>query len=413
MKSIKLGLAALAMTTVLTSSAMALQLKLVWYVDNDAQEQSLNALLAEYTKSHPDTTFEVQITPYDSMLQKFQQYAASGIMPDISLTSSMEPVIQPFLVDLAKEIGPKWIDDFVPGWAEGAKLGDKVIAAPLHVTATGVFFNTEAFKKAGIEIPSAEKGWTWDEFLPTIKKVAEKSGTRYPLVWDISASRFIVYEFQFGNHVFSDTRPVKVTLDTAAWAKTLDQFVDITKNYMPPGLWNGTSADNPKELFYGGQAVAYMSGSWQIPGLAGTEGLKWQAGPTPRGTVKSSIFGGDYVVAFNKGQHVKESVEFIKWITSPEIQAHFAKLFGLMPANLKTPPIAYDNPLAAPAVKAMQGELVDSPLYAATDQGWIEMQPVWPVIKKAVTQTVAGQLKSIQAAEMIKKAAVEALAANK
>ncbi|MGG7517742.1 extracellular solute-binding protein [Allorhizobium undicola] len=404
-----LALATLAMMT----DAAAAQLKLVWYVDDDAQEKALRTLLDKYTAAHPETTFDLQITPYDGMLQKFQQYAASGIMPDLSLTSSMEPVIRPFLADFNKEIGPDWIKDFVKGWADGARLGDQVIAAPLDVTSTGVFLNADAFKKAGVEIPAQDKGWTWDEFTKKIKDVSQKSGTRYPMVWDISASRFIVYPFQYGNHIFSEQEPVKVVMNDAAWVKSVEGFVGLTKDVMPPGLWSGASSDNPKELFLGGQAVAYMSGSWQIPTLAAKAKFAWQAGPTPGGTVRSSIYGGDYLVAFNTSPHLKEAVGFIKWITSPDVQADYGKTFGVIPANMKAAKVDYGNEAASNAVKIMQGELDASPAYAATDQAWPEMQPVWAVIKPAITQAVAGQISPAEAVAQIRKSAEEAIEAGR
>jgi alpha-1,4-digalacturonate transport system substrate-binding protein len=405
------GAAALA-SLAMISAASASELKMVWYFDGDEQEAALRGLLDKYTAAHPGTTFDLQVTPYDGMIQKFQQYAASGIMPDLSLTSAMEPVIRPFLADFNKEIGPDWIGDFVKGWADGARLGDKVIAAPLDVTSTGIFLNVDAFKKAGVEIPSQADGWSWEEFLPKIKQVAEKSGTRYPLVWDVSASRFIVYEFQYGNHVFSEYEPVKVEMDEAAWAKTLDGFIGITKDYMPPGLWTGASSDNPKELFLAGQSVAYMSGSWQIPTLASRAGFEWQAGPTPSGTVRSSIYGGDYIVAFNTSPHLKEAVDFIKWITSPAIQAEYAKTFGVIPANKKADKVEYGNEAASRAVMGMQAELDISPTYAATDQAWSQMQAVWGTIKSAVTQAVAGQISSTVAVGQIKAAADAAVEAG-
>lgn len=410
LKTLIMTASALAMTI---SLAAASELKIVWYVDNDQEEANTRALLDQYTKLHPDTTFDLEITPYDGMVQKFQQYAASGIMPDLSLTSSMEPVIRPFLVDLNKEIGPEWINDFVKGWGDGAKLDGKVIAAPLRVTSTGVFLNVDAFKKAGIAIPDHATGWTWDEFVPKIKEVAEKSGTRYPLVWDVSASRWIVHEYQYGNHIYTEKEPVKVVMDEAAWTSALDKFIDITKAAMPPGLWSGASSDNPKEIFTAGQAVAYMSGSWQIAGLADNAHFAWQAGPTPRGTVASSIYGGDYIVAFNTSQHLPEAIDFIKWVTSPDIQAQYAKTFGMIPANLKAAAVKYDNPAATDAIKAMQAELNASPAYAATDQAWPQMQAVWGTVKTAVTQAVAGQISSAEAISQIKKAADASLEAGK
>jgi alpha-1,4-digalacturonate transport system substrate-binding protein len=413
MKMLKLISGTALASLLMVAAASATELKVLWYVEDDAQEAVIRDVLKKYTAEHPETTFDLQITPYSGMIQKFQQFAASGIMPDVSLTSSMEPVIRPFLADLNKEIGPEWINDFVKGWADGARFEGKVIAAPLNVSSTGIFYNVDAFKKAGVEIPAQDKSWTWEEFIPKVKEVAEKSGIRYPLVWDVSASRWIVHEFQYGNHIFSEQSPVKVTMDEAKWQKSLDDFIAITKTAMPPGLWSGASSDNPKELFLGNQAVAYMSGSWQIPALAANAKFDWQAGPTPYGTVRSSIYGGDYLVAFNTSPNLKESIEFIKWMTSPKIQAEYAKSMGAIPTNLKADAVDYGNAKATDAVKIMQGELDASPVYAATDQAWPEMQAVWGPIKTAVTQAVAGQISSAEAVAQIKKAADAAVEAAK
>lgn len=410
MKAIRLGAIALAMSTALLSPVFAAELKLVWYLDGDEQEAKLRGMLDQYTAANPDTTFDLQIVPYDGMGQKFQQYAASGIMPDVTLSSSMPPIIRPFLVDWAEVNGPEWIDQFVAGWADGAKLGDKVIAAPLDVTGVGIFYNADAFAKAGVEIPAA--GWTWDEALPKIKEAAEKSGVRFPLVWDVSPHRFLTYEFQYGNHVFSESEPVAVDMDDAAWAKTMDQFIAMANDYMPPGLWSGASSDSPADMFINQQAVAYMSGSWQIGNFGDNAQFKWQAGPTPSGTVASSNVGGNYLLAFNTSQHLDEATAFVNWMTSPEIQAEYAKTFGLIPANNNAPAVAYDDPQAQEAVKVFQSELGASPRYAATDQAWPEMQATWDSIKAGITQAYSGQITTQQAVAGIRAAAEAAVAAG-
>lgn len=407
MKRAALGLIA---AVALATPTLASELQLVWYVDGDEQEQKLRGMLDEYTKAHPETTFNLQITPYDGMVQKFQQYAASGIMPDVSLTSSMEPVIRPFLVDWAAVNGKEWIDQFVKGWADGARLGDKVIAAPLDVTAVGIFYNVDAFTKAGVPLPAA--GATWDDVLPTLKTVAEKSGVRFPLVWDVSAHRYLTYQFQYGNHVFSEDEPVKVAMDDASWVTVLKQFVKITEEYMPPGLWSGSSADKPSDMFVNQQAVAYMSGSWQIQNFNDNATFKWQAGPTPKGTVASSNVGGNYLVAFNTSKHLDEATAFVNWMTSPEVQAEYAKTFGLLPANKNAPAVDYSSADASAAVKGFQADLDNSPRYAATDQAWPQMQSVWDSIKASVTQVVSGQVTPEEGVANIRKAAEAAVAAG-
>jgi alpha-1,4-digalacturonate transport system substrate-binding protein len=402
---------ALVAATALATPVVASELQLGWYVDSDEQEQKLRTLLAEYTKLHPETTFDLQITPYDGMSEKFRQYAASGIMPDVSLTSSMEPVVRPFLVDWAKVNGKDWIDQFVKGWADGARLGDQVIAAPLDVTAVGIFYNVDAFNKAGIPLPQA--GASWDDVLPVLKQVSEKSGIRFPLVWDVSAHRYLTYQFQYGNHIYSEDAPVKVAMDDANWVKVLKQFVKITEDYMPPGLWSGSSSDKPYDMFLNQQAVAYMSGSWQIGSFNDSATFKWQAGPTPKGTVSSSNVGGNYLVAFNTSKHLDEAEAFVTWITSPDVQAEYARTFGLLPANKLAPAVAYSSPDASAAVKGFQQDLENSPRYAATDQAWPEMQAgVWDAVKASVTSVVSGQMTPEDAVASVHKAAEAAIAAS-
>ena len=402
---------ALVAATALATPVVASELQLGWYVDSDEQEQKLRTLLAEYTKLHPETTFDLQITPYDGMSEKFRQYAASGIMPDVSLTSSMEPVVRPFLVDWAKVNGKDWIDQFVKGWADGARLGDQVIAAPLDVTAVGIFYNVDAFNKAGIPLPQA--GASWDDVLPVLKQVSEKSGIRFPLVWDVSAHRYLTYQFQYGNHIYSEDAPVKVAMDDANWVKVLKQFVKITEDYMPPGLWSGSSSDKPYDMFLNQQAVAYMSGSWQIGSFNDSATFKWQAGPTPKGTVSSSNVGGNYLVAFNTSKHLDEAEAFVTWITSPDVQAEYARTFGLLPANKLAPAVAYSSPDASAAVKGFQQDLENSPRYAATDQAWPEMQAgVWDAVKASVTSVVSGQMTPEDDVASVHKAAEAAIAAS-
>lgn len=393
------------------SPVTAAELRVLWNVDSDQEEQVLKDVLAGYTAKHPDTTFKVEIASYDNYDQKLAQVAASGTAPDLAKSTSMRPVIRPFLVDLAPKMGPGYLDQFVKSWAIGAKLGDKVIAAPLNVTATGIFLNVDAFKKAGVAIPSEGEGWTWDAFLPKIKDVAAKAGVRYPLVWDVSASRFIVYPYQFGVHIYSEAEPYKVTLDKPAAVDALKRFIKITEDYMPPGLWKGSSADNPKQLFLNGQAVAWMSGSWQI-GALGDAPFAWQAGPTPHGTVKSSIVGGSYIIAFNTAGHIEEAADVLKYFATPEAQAKFNVPLMQIPASLKTGQVDYGKPSASQAIATLQAELAASPDYAGTDQGNEAMQYVWDPLKQAVIQAVAGQLTPEQAVDSVAKAAEDSLKAK-
>ncbi|NTF30474.1 ABC transporter substrate-binding protein [Rhizobium skierniewicense] len=390
--------------------AYASELKIMWYLGTDAEEQAIKDVLATYTKLNPETTFNLQIVPYDDIDNRFAQLAAAGTLPDLSKTSSMRPFIRPYLTDFAPVFGKDYLKDFVPGWAAGAKLGDQIIAAPLQVTATGMLINKSAFEKAGVDIPDIKTSWTWDEFLAKTKEVADKAAVRYPLVWDISQSRWLTMQFQYGNHIYSEDEPYKVVFDHDKATAVLDKFIGMTKTHMPPGLWSGSSSDNPKQLFTSGQAVAWMSGNWQVGGLAENASFDWQAGPTPYGTVKSSMVGGDYVIGFNTSEHVDEVNAFIKWLTTdPKAQELYTKPIMYIPANLKVPPIDYGNAKASAALQAFKEELSASPNFAATDQANPAMQYVWGPMRQSLFQATTGQITSSQAIDQIIKTAQESL----
>ncbi|PRX02428.1 UNVERIFIED_ORG: carbohydrate ABC transporter substrate-binding protein (CUT1 family) [Martelella mediterranea] len=398
---------------IMAGHASASELDVMWYLSSDAEEQVIKDVLATYTEAHPETTFNLQIVPYDGIDNRFAQLASAGSLPDISKTTSMRPFIRPFLTDLAPTLGADFLDQFNQGLAAGAKLGDQIIAAPLDLTAIGMLLNVDTFNEAGIEIPPIDQPWTWDEFLANAKEASEAAGIRYPLVWDVSASRWLTFEFQYGNHLFSEEEPYEVVFDQDKATATLDKFIEIADVYMPAGLFSGSSSDNPKSLFLNNQAVAWMSGSWQVPSLAADADFTWSAGPTPYGTVQSSMVGGDYVVGFNTSEHADEATAFIEWLTATEEgQSAFNKPLFLIPANLDIPAIDYGDATVSEALQRFQAELTESPVYAATDQGNPAMQYVWDPIIQSVNQVAAGQISSADAIAKIRKAAEDALAAD-
>lgn len=385
-------------------------LNVLWYVNSDQETAVMHQLLNEYSQLHPDVAFNLQIVSYDNYDTKLAQLVAAGTPPDVAKETAMRPEIQPFLVNLAQYYGPDWINGFVKSFAVGAELNGKVIAAPLDLTATGMFLNKSAFDKAGVAIPSEQQGWTYSQFLAAVKQVAQKAQVRYPLVWDVTAGRWITYLYQNGQHVFSENAPYKVTLDANALAGVIQSFLSMANGYMPPGLWTGSSSDNPKQLFLSGQAVAWMSGSWNIQSLASGTPFTWQAGPTPYVTTRSSTVGGDYVLTFNNGKHVQQAVDFIKWLTGPQAEAEYAKGTMYIPANTSSGAVDYGNAMASQAMNALQEELASSPVYSGTDSGNLAMQYVWDPIKQNITKAASNAITPQRAAAAIVSAAQAGLA---
>lgn len=82
------------------------------------------------------------------------RYARQGILSNI----------EPFLTDEDSA-------DFYESGFQVAMVDGKVWAWPLWVTAISIFANTDIFEERGVELPSMDDPWTWDEFVEAAKQL--------------------------------------------------------------------------------------------------------------------------------------------------------------------------------------------------------------------------------------------------
>ena len=82
------------------------------------------------------------------------RYAKQGVLSSI----------EPFLTEEDKA-------DFYPSGFQAATVDGKIWAWPLWVTAISVFANKDIFTERGVELPTMDKPWTWDQFVEAAKKL--------------------------------------------------------------------------------------------------------------------------------------------------------------------------------------------------------------------------------------------------
>ena len=61
-------------------------------------------------------------------------------------------------------------------------MDNKLVAAPMDVTANGLIYNKTLFDKAGVKVPtSPDEVWTWDEYIAALKQVMDKA--EHDMAW--------------------------------------------------------------------------------------------------------------------------------------------------------------------------------------------------------------------------------------
>ena len=299
------------------------KLEVVWFSDNKEGE-SFMKLADAYMKEHPDIKIELIEVPYSDLESKIKNMINGKEAPAIARLTNLGP-FQNQLVDLGQYVSNK--DEFVNSFGEGLKFvfDDKVLAAPMDVTANGLIYNKTAFEKAGVVVPQSEDEiWTWDEWKTAMKTVMEKGGCKYGLVYDKSPQRFTTLLYQAGGDLLNKDLNAS-DFNTEENKHAIQFFKDLhDEEIVPSSVWLGS--ENPNNLFRTGQVAMHFSGSWMIANYKDQiTGFDWGVTYLPKEAMRSSVPGGKYLAAFQNTGVEKEAAEFIEWISKAENNAKYCE----------------------------------------------------------------------------------------
>ncbi|MBW7882037.1 MAG: sugar ABC transporter substrate-binding protein [Caldilineaceae bacterium] len=147
------------------------------YVEGGTDAGSVNTAKAVeiFEQAHPNIDVEIVGIPWTSEGDtKLETALAAGT--DINIFRVTSPNLPRYAKQgILSEITPYLTDedkaDFYESAFQVATVDGKVWAWPLWVTAISVFANTEIFAERGVELPSMDDPWTWEEFVDAAKQL--------------------------------------------------------------------------------------------------------------------------------------------------------------------------------------------------------------------------------------------------
>lgn len=299
-------------------------LQVLWFSDGKEGE-TFRRLADQYEKENPGIKIEMVEVPFNDMNDKVKNMLAAKKPPALMRTTVMAQYADQ-LVDLRKyaKAGDAFADQFNTG---GLKFifKDKMIGAPMDITANGLVYNKTAFEKAGVKVPqSPDEIWTWEEWEAAMQTVMEKGGVKYGLVYDKTPFRFSTLIYQAGGSMLNDDL-TKSNFTSPGVLRAVKFFKELhEKEIVPESVWLGS--ENPNNLFRTGQVAMHLGGSWLISNYR-TEITDFEWGVTymPKDAKRSTVPGGKYLAAFEGTGVEKEAAEFIEWLSKPEINAEYCK----------------------------------------------------------------------------------------
>lgn len=300
------------------------------------------------------------VIPYDDQITKFPLMAKNKDLPDLVATTRLTRLYPDEFLDLSTVINMAIFEPQAVAIIGQDYTSNKNLCLPQQFTITNVYYNADAFKKAGIEVPTVDDPWTLDELYANAKLLQEKGGVKYGMAMDASRARYdnMIY-MNGGSITVKNGNSFAVNVNSKANVEALEKFIEWNNTVMPKAIWAGGTNDNPADYFKNGDVGIYFSGSWQYNGFyQDIKSFNWGVMPSPVGAKgPSAIMGGSGLAVPANADGKDLAIEFLKWFyeDSANFQEYLNNDKGL--SSLKDVTYSPADPKVVADYKVLQSEV--------------------------------------------------------
>lgn len=311
-------------------------------------------LMEELAKEYEAKTgvkVKMELLQADVLAQKFQAAVQSGTAPDIVASWAgigdklAEFAKEGYILNLQPYMDQGWKDRFEPAFLESTsfKPGNKWGIAPgvylvvLDANNMQILYNTEAYKKAGLQPPK-----TYEEWLSQAAKLKEAGYAPFSAgfgAWALPAFAGMYIWNVVGPADMEKTYKGEMPYTAEPWVKFLNLFVKMRDAGL---LADGAiSFDVPasESLFVNGKAATLFDGSWAIgvfnsmnPGFKSYDVFMPPGSTDGKYPVKIPGGVGALLFANGKSANKEEAVKFLQWLTDKDAQSKYAQTSFNLPA---------------------------------------------------------------------------------
>ncbi|MGI8459639.1 MAG: ABC transporter substrate-binding protein [Propionibacteriaceae bacterium] len=300
---------------------------------SEVETEALNHLSEMVTAANPNIKLTLQTTTFPDYWTKLAAQASGGNVGCIlGVQGPRAPSITSLLLPLTKDrLSAAGIDmaDFNPSISEALQADGEQIAVPYDLGPLIMYYNEDAFAKAGVDPPSID--WTIADFQAAAKKVTTAKMSGYSFFPTVD---------QFAAWSLSRTgqQPIdadgKVHLDTPEMISTFEFLQQMVKDGVSPQLPATTDTNTALNAFIAGNSAMVVDGPWQYGNILKTAKFKAGVAVIPAGDAggKSHIAGSGYGISKTCDQP-EAAMKAIATITGPEAEQYLGEVGRAYPAR--------------------------------------------------------------------------------
>lgn len=313
-----------------------------YFAGSDVYANVWKQVCEDYMAEHPNVTIVDESQPTagtnDLFKTKVQADLSAGTSADLVLYYTGEAYTPTFIetgefvtFDDILADDPEWAANFKESPMENVSYDGEQWALPFIGYYEGLFYNQALFDEYDLEYPT-----TWDNIMAAAKVFSEND------IVTLSASLGMPYYMTENFILAAAGEENHRNYFDPSWETALDCIAEL---YQAGGLPKDTftiSEDDVRLLFKEGKAAMMLNGSWCTSDLEDNPDMRIISMPQlPGGT------GGENcaIAGFSAGWYMRkdayersdETLNFLKYLTSPEIMAEFIAYGGSPAVNCEAP----------------------------------------------------------------------------
>lgn len=328
-----------------------------WHNHSGSREEGLKGLIAEFNSSNPcGITVDAQNQgSYNDIRDKVNASIGAGEQPAALIVGYQNDQafyqLNDTLVDLNLYVNdPTWglsaeeQADFYPAFFNQSVhpvFDNQRLGFPPNRSMEVMYYNVTLLKELGYDAPPT----TPEEFkeMACAAHAADPNNKGYLLRDDASA--VASWTYAFGGNILNEAGDGYVlngqaTVDALTLLKSM--YDEGCANFLddPEGFPNAEFAAR-RALFAQGSSSGipfYAGDVTKVAEEAGKEADEWGVAAIPHTTAEpvQNIYGGDVMVTVTTPEQQLAAWVFIKWFTSPEVQAQWDQISGYFPTRQST-----------------------------------------------------------------------------
>ena len=335
----------LLLTLALTGAAQAATTITIATVNNPDMV-TMQKLTPEFNKKYPDINVKWVVLPENELRQKITLDVASGAGSfDVATVGSYEvPIwakngwLDPLTPMFAKNpsIAQSYkVDDLLPSVRSALTTGGNLFAVPFYAESSMTYYNKDLFKAAGLTMPTSP---TWTQIQSFASKIHNPSKGVYGVClrglpgWGENMALFTTMVNTFGGRWYDQNWQAQ--LNSPAWKTAMNFYVNLVKQYGPPGATSNGFTENLTLMSQGkcGMWVDATVAAGFLSDPASSKIVKsvgFANAPTGPGTPRGSNWFWSWNLAIPKSTKNEDAAfKFLTWATSPEYISLVAKTKG-------------------------------------------------------------------------------------